>query len=178
MYYLLPHLPRRRCCILHLCLQWLRHRAIWVVDQYSSWALPPHLRVSGVSGAWNGDWHALDYHRQSISPPGHQCSDECRHPPPSLPSVPPATPPSPSPPSPPPSPRSEQPSQFSHCVCVSGWLHPAPCFFLFPPCLFIPFSCRPGARHYQPPASGVNTDGFGNTGLLLVPAFPPRDGTR
>ena len=81
-------------------------------------------------------------------------------------------------PPPPPSPRSEQPSQFSHCVCVSGWLHPAPCFFLFPPCLFIPFSCRPGARHYQPPASGVNTDGFGNTGLLLVPAFPPRDGTR
>ena len=105
MYHLLPHLPRRRCCILHLCLQWLRHRAIWVGDQYSSWALPPHLRVSGISGAWNGDWHALDYHRQSISPPGHQCSDDCRRPPPShpsvpsVPSVPPATPLSPPAPS-------------------------------------------------------------------------------
>ena len=92
-------------------------------------------------------------------------------------------PPSPLSPLPPPLPhpclppplRAAIPVQ-SLCVCERV-VTPGSMFRLVPPCLFIPFSCRPGARHYQPPASGVNTDGFGNTGLLLVPASPPRDGT-
>jgi hypothetical protein len=66
----------------------------------------------------------------------------------------PPTPLSPLSPLPPPCPpRSEQPSQFSHCVCVSGWLHPAPCFFWSSLPVF-PFSCLLQARGQALPATG------------------------
>ena len=54
---------------------------------------------------------------------------------------------------PPVPPRSEQPSQFSHCVCVSGWLHPAPCF-LWSSLPVFPFSCLLQARGQALPATG------------------------
>ena len=48
MYFILPHLPTRPCCILLLYLRWLQCHACLLGDQCSSWALPSHLQPDGV----------------------------------------------------------------------------------------------------------------------------------